>query len=126
MWLPAFEDIVELASVRLDAGDGLRVDDPQHGRVEGIDAFRVYQETSREWLAERDARPKRIATTVTPSRSVGEYEVQLTQHGRTFTLPVGVMADTAGPRSCRAVDPRVPQPLAAAWTTRPSSAVARA
>jgi hypothetical protein len=92
MWLPEFEPIVELVG----GGDSLRVDDPQFGHIDGIAAFRAYQDASRAWLVERDARSSRIASTTGGGRVVGEFEVKLTQDGRTFRLPVAVMVEAGG------------------------------
>jgi hypothetical protein len=96
MWLPDFDDVLRQADV--DPSGEVIVDDPQHGRVEGIEALRAFREATDAWLAERRARPRSRATTVTGSRTVGEFEVDLTQGDRSFTLPVAVMVDTgAGP-----------------------------
>jgi hypothetical protein len=97
MWLAEFEGIAERAGVRLaDVADTVRIDDPQHGRIEGGVAVSAYRDTSAGWLAERDARPRQRAVTVTPTRVVGEFEVDLTVGERSFTLPVAIMVDTAG------------------------------
>jgi len=96
MWLTRFEEVIGQAGVGLDAvGDGVRVDDPQSGRIDGAAEFRAYRKKSDDWLAERQGRPRRLATTVGSSRAVGEFEVDLTQGGRSFTLPVAIMVEPA-------------------------------
>jgi hypothetical protein len=95
MWLTEFAEVAAMAGVRLDGADvEVRIDDPQHGRIEGGEAVRAYRAASSAWLADRAARPRSRATTVTPGRVVGEFEVDLTQDDRSFTLPVAVMIDT--------------------------------
>jgi hypothetical protein len=94
MWLPPFDQVIGQAGVGLHAfGDGLGVDDPQFGRIDGAAAFRSYRESSDAWLAERHGRPRWLAMTVGPSRVVGEFEVELTEGARSFTLPVAIMVE---------------------------------
>jgi hypothetical protein len=92
VWLPDFDEVLRQAGV--DPSGYLLVDDPQHGRVAGIDPVRTYREATDAWLAARQARPRSRATTVTRSCVVGEFEVDLTQGDSSFTLPVAVMVDT--------------------------------
>lgn len=94
MWLTEFDETIDRVGARLaDATDGIWVDDPQHGRIDGAAEFRAYRARSGEWLAERQARPRRLAMTVGSSRVVGEFEVELTEGDRTFTLPVAIMVE---------------------------------
>jgi hypothetical protein len=90
VWLSAFDDL--LAAVGAGAS---RVDDPQHGRVDGA-AIAAYRVASDTWLGERSANVHPIATTSTGRRTVGEFGVDLMQDGRSFTLPVAVMIDATG------------------------------
>jgi hypothetical protein len=95
VWLPGFDEVLHQAGASLH--DDHIVDDPQHGRVESVEALCAYREASDAWLADRRARPRSRATTVMGSRVVGEFEVDLTQGDRSFTLPVAAMIDaTAG------------------------------
>ena len=94
MWLPGFQEVIDLAGGRLDEAPlELRIDDPQSGRVVGDASFGAYREWSEEWLRARDAVPRELATTVGEGRAVGEFEVDLTQDGRSITLPVAVVAE---------------------------------
>jgi hypothetical protein len=94
MWLREFQEIVELAGARLDDPDiEVRIDDPQYGPIGDEAPFDAYITSTAAWLRERDARPRRIATTVGPTRALGEFEVELSQDGRTFSLPVAVVVE---------------------------------
>ena len=94
MWLQEFQEIVELAGRHLDdPGLVVRIDDPQHGPIGDEAPFDAYVASSAAWLEERAARPRLIATTVGPTRAVGEFEVELSQDGRTFSLPVAVVVE---------------------------------
>lgn len=73
--------------------DGVRIDDPGAGRIEGRDALRAYGQSSAAWLADRRGRGRLRVSTIGPTRVVGEYELDLTQDGRTLTLPVAVVAE---------------------------------
>jgi hypothetical protein len=97
MWLPEFQEIVGLAGSRLDEpGMEVRVDDPQSGRIEDHAAFDAYMVSSSKWLEAHDARPRPIANTVADWRVVGEFEVDLVENGREFTLPVAVVVERDG------------------------------
>lgn len=94
MWLPEFQAVVDRAGARLDESPlELRIDDPQSGRIVGEASFDAYRDWSAEWLRVRDGRPREIATTVGETRVVGEFEVELTQDGRSFSLPVAVVVE---------------------------------
>ena len=94
MWLPEFQDVIDRAGARLDEATlELRVDDPQYGTIDGEAAFDPYSRSSAEWLRARDADVRTIATTVGERRSVGEFEVALTQEGRRIALPVAVVVE---------------------------------
>jgi hypothetical protein len=84
-WLPAFDSL-------LDAAPG-RADDPIWGHVEGEPQLAAYRAASAAWLAERRASVSPIAVTATAERVVGEYDVELTTHGRTFVLPIAAVAE---------------------------------
>ena len=73
--------------------EGVRIDDPTAGRVEGSTALEAYREQSDAWLNARNARPRQIASTEGASRVVGEFEVDLTERDRTFTLPIGIVVE---------------------------------
>jgi len=94
MWLPGFQDIIDRAVARPEGSVlDVRIDDPQSGRIVGEASFGAYREWSEDWLRARDARPREIATTIGEERVVGEFEVELTQDGRTFALPVAVVVE---------------------------------
>ena len=94
MWLPGFQEIIDLAGGRLDDSPlEVRIDDPQSGRIVGDASFGAYREWSDEWLRARDAQPRSLATTVGEGRVVGEFEVDLTQDGRAVSLPVAVVVE---------------------------------
>jgi hypothetical protein len=93
MWLSEFEDVVALAGASLDNASQLRIDDPQHGPVGHELSFDTYRERSADWLGERDAKVRMIATTKGADRIVGEFEVDLTQDRRPFALPVAVVVE---------------------------------
>ncbi len=73
--------------------DGVRIDDPRAGRVDGPVALEAYCEQSRDWLTARNAEGRLIASTEDASRVVGEFDVDLTDGSRTFTLPIGVVVE---------------------------------
>ena len=94
MWLPEFQDVIDRAGARLDESPlELRIDDPQSGRIVGDASFDGYREWSAEWLRIRDGRSRAVATTVGDGRVVGEFEVDLKQDDRRFTLPVAVVVE---------------------------------
>jgi ketosteroid isomerase-like protein len=94
MWLPEFQHVIDRVLARPEASAlDVRIDDPQSGRIVGEESFGAYREWSADWLRARDARPREIATTVGEARVVGEFEVGLTQDGRTFALPVAVVVE---------------------------------
>ena len=72
---------------------GVRIDDPRFGRVEGEAALIEFCKASGSWLRERDGRPRPIAITNGPTRVVGEFDLELTDDGRTFVLPVAVVVE---------------------------------
>ncbi len=72
---------------------GIRVDDPVMGRAEGREALASYAESSSAWLVERKGEGRLLVSTIGPDRVVGEYELDLTQDDRRFTLPVAVVAE---------------------------------
>ena len=97
MWLAEFQALVERAAERVGVAPlDVRIDDPQSGRIVGEASFGAYRDWSVEWLRARDARPQEIAVTVGEARIVGEFEVELTQDGRTFALPVAVVIEPDG------------------------------
>jgi len=73
--------------------DGVRIDDPRAGRVEGSAALETYCESSYAWLNARNGHGRLIASTEGSSRVVGEFEVDLTEGDRTFILPIGVVVE---------------------------------
>ncbi len=77
---------------------GVAVDDPGAGRVENPDALGAFLASSRRWLAERRARTRLVATTTAIDRIVGEFDVELTQDGRTFVLPLAVAVEPSRDR----------------------------
>src|SRR6476659_1615528 len=94
MWLPEFQAIVDQAGARLDEAPlDLRIDDPQSGRIVGEGSFEAYRAWSAEWLRARDGRVRAIASTIGEGRVVGEFDVDLTQDDRTFSLPVAVVVE---------------------------------
>lgn len=98
IWLPQFDDIIDRAWGSVGGFDGLRVDDPQAGRIDGAGAFDAYRVRAQAWLRERGARPRPIATTVDKGRTVGEFEVELTEDHRTFSLPVAIAVEPGAAR----------------------------
>ncbi|HEX5830338.1 MAG TPA: nuclear transport factor 2 family protein [Gemmatimonadaceae bacterium] len=91
-WWPALlaGDVSALRA--LFTGEPL-VDDPLAGRVEGRAAVDAYIASMRRWLAEHDARPHPVASTVTTRRAVDEVELKLLSGGAQVALPVAVVAD---------------------------------
>jgi SnoaL-like domain len=73
--------------------DGVRIDDPRAGRIEGRGALQAYCESSASWIAERHGVLSTIASTVGPSRVVGEFELALTEGTLTFGLPMAVVVE---------------------------------
>jgi hypothetical protein len=96
-WLGAARDAVLAGDPErlLEAfPDGVTIDDPRAGHVEGRAALVAYCESSAAWLHERDSRTTPIATTLTHARSVGEFDVELTEAGRRLVLPVAVVIES--------------------------------
>jgi hypothetical protein len=73
--------------------DGVRIDDPRAGRVEGGAALEAYCEQSQAWLSARTAHGRLIASTEGSTRVVGEFEVDLTEGDRAYVLPIGVVVE---------------------------------
>lgn len=94
MWLPEFQPVIDRAVGRTDGSPlELRIDDPQSGRIVGEGSFGAYRDWSTEWLRVRDGRARPLATTVGETRVVGEFDVDLTQEERRFSLPVAVVVE---------------------------------
>jgi hypothetical protein len=72
---------------------GVTIDDPRAGHVEGEAALEDYCRESRAWLSERNAASRSLAVTNGATRVVGEFEVDLVQDGRSFTLPLAVVVE---------------------------------
>ena len=72
---------------------GVRIDDPRTGRIEGEAALREFCRSSHAWLEERGARSTAGPVTIGQDRVVGEFELTLTQDGRTFGLPIAVVVE---------------------------------
>jgi hypothetical protein len=69
------------------------IDDPRAGHVEGQAALEDYCRESGAWLSERQAHARSLAVTNGKARLVGEFEVDMVQDGRAFTLPVAVVVE---------------------------------
>ena len=76
--------------------DGVRIDDQRVGRVEGRAALEDYCRSSAAWMTERHGTGRLIASTAGTSRVVGEFDLELTEDGRTFVLPVAVVVEPSG------------------------------
>ncbi|MCL4368521.1 MAG: hypothetical protein M1337_05080 [Actinobacteria bacterium] len=116
-WFPGFAYVLDLATCRtgpsddsavtaytarptsyepglvLGAAERVTLNDPQVGRIVGLDALAEFGRTSARWLAERNARTELVASTVTPERAVGEFVVHLTEGGTELALPVAVAVE---------------------------------
>lgn len=115
MWLTGIAHLVDEAlrqagsGIDVDRGParmlasfpgGVTIDDPRAGRVEGSAGLEAFGRSSDAWLAERHARIRAGAVTVAPARTVGEFDLELTESGRTFILPVAAAVEpTPGSRS---------------------------
>ena len=117
-WFPEFGQVVheaahlgqldhlEAAGAALHSGDptrlleafpgGVRIDDPRLGRVEGEAALKEFCKSSDRWLRNHAGRPSPIAVTNGRSRVVGEFDLELTEDGRAFVLPVAVVVEPHG------------------------------
>lgn len=94
---------LEAAEAALHSGDptrlleafpgGVRIDDPRFGRVEGEAALKDFCAASERWLREHDGHPRAIAVTNGAKRVVAEFDLELTDEGRTFVLPVAVVVE---------------------------------
>jgi hypothetical protein len=78
--------------------DGVRIDDPRAGRVEGEAALRAFCEESSAWMAERQGRAVPVAVTNGETRAVGEFDLELAEAGRAFVLPVAVVVEPSRQR----------------------------
>ena len=83
--------------------DGVTIDDPRAGHVEGQAALEDYCRESGAWLAERQAHARSLAVTNGKARLVGEFEVDMVQDGRAFTLPVAVVVEPNAPKRSVAI-----------------------
>ena len=114
-WFPEFGQVIHeaahlgqlghlaAAEAALHSGDptrlleafpgGVRIDDPRFGRVEGEAAITEFCQASERWLRRYDGRPRPIAVTNGPSRVVAEFDLELTEDGRAFALPVAVVVE---------------------------------
>lgn len=114
-WLTEFSQIVdeaahlgqpvhrEAAEAAVQDGDptrlldafpgGVRIDDPRFGRVEGEAALKEFHASSRRWLRDHAGHPRAIAVTMGAKRVVGEFDLELTDEGRTFVLPVAIVVE---------------------------------
>jgi hypothetical protein len=72
---------------------GVRIDDPRAGRISGEAGLRGFCERSGRWLTERDARIRPLATTIGDERVVGEFELELTEDGRAYVLPLALVVE---------------------------------
>ena len=72
---------------------GVTIDDPLAGRVEGRAALEAYSESSAAWLHDRNSATRPVATTIGAARAIGEFDLELTQAGHTFVLPVAVVIE---------------------------------
>jgi len=72
---------------------GVTIDDPRAGRLEGGSVLEAFGESSAAWLRERLARTTPLATTLSRVRSIGEFDVELKEAGRTFVLPVALVVE---------------------------------
>lgn len=118
-WLPAFGEVVpktgrarhdpdgslvvDPAALLADWPGGVTVDDPTAGRVEGAAALGALGGASEAWLRARAARVLVVAVTVGPGRSVGEFDVELSERGRSVVLPIAVAVEPDSDRRCLAV-----------------------
>lgn len=73
--------------------DGVRIDDPRAGRIQGAAALEAYCKQSHAWLAARNGQGRLVASTESSSRVVGEFEVDLTEGDRSLILPIGVVVE---------------------------------
>jgi hypothetical protein len=118
-WLPEFDALIMARVSRADlGGDDLTADDPIFGRAEGRAAMQTFKAASTAWLGERHARTLHVATTVGASRTVAEFDVELTVGGVRIVLPVAVVveAQAAGGLEVRIYHSR--WPLDGAHTVR--------
>src|SRR5215216_2070019 len=80
-----------------------RVNDPRVGHVEGTREFRAFVSGTVDWLRERDAVVTPVYLTRTPTRSVEEVVLRLTQDGRAVELPVAIVADRNPDRTIKTI-----------------------
>jgi hypothetical protein len=92
-WLPDFAALVGGDDVLGRLSDRGRVDDPIAGRIEGRQGLETYLRESADWLRERRGEIRFVASTAASPRVVGEYEVDLSDGDRRFTLPVAVVVE---------------------------------
>jgi hypothetical protein len=114
-WLREFDSLIGVhvlagadpASVAAELGNafpgGVWIDDPRAGRVEGRAAILNFIAESEAWLAVRNARVFAVATTSDGGRTVGEFDVELTDDGTTIILPLAVAIETTGDPDTRSV-----------------------
>ena len=74
-------------------GDGVRVDDPRAGRIDGKPAVAGWALESAAWFAERGAHLTQVASTASVQRIVGEFDVELAASGQTLTLPIALVVE---------------------------------
>ena len=80
-----------------------RVNDPRVGYVEGTREFRAFVSGTVAWLHEHNAVVSPVYLTRTPTRTVEEVVLRLTQDGRTIELPVAIVADRNPDRTLKTI-----------------------
>jgi hypothetical protein len=108
VYFPALLD-VSMRERALDAlgsrlGAKATVDDPLHGRAEGLPAIQQLLKATADWLVEHSASYERVAFTTGTDRDVTEGTLALTFETKTVDLPIAVVAER---RRSREVELRI-------------------
>jgi hypothetical protein len=69
------------------------VEDPIAGSLQGSAEVGQFVDRSKAWLEERAGRVDRVAVTTSPSRTVAEFNVTVTERGRSAVLPLALVVE---------------------------------
>jgi hypothetical protein len=100
-WLDEFPEVIEGAreatGPRAEAGprrnERISVEDPVAGSVRGSVEVGRFVDRSKAWLDERAGRVDIVAITTSPIRTVAEFNVTVTDRGRSAVLPLALVVE---------------------------------
>ena len=102
-WLDEFRDVIEqgrrAAELQVDAAAmdlaRVSVDDPIAGSLQGSRRVGRFIDQSKAWLEEHAARVVRRSVTTSPIRTVADFNVTITDRGRSAVVPLALVVEPA-------------------------------